>query len=193
MGCVEPSKQGLDAPLPPPAASRSPPPVSRGQGLIMGVCQRSGEGVVRTNGRPKSVSRRGGRNKGGRKQTRANADKRRQTLTNASKRKGENASKREQTRANVDKRKQTLTPPFIAVFYTPLGNPLTKGCIWRVRFFSAPSGLLLKHLKTLRRQRRNGLSKNTLLDDRFSARRLLRSFGVLKIRRTLNRYARRPL
>ena len=27
-------------------------------------------------------------------------------------------------RANVDKRKQTLTPPFIAVFYTPLCNPL---------------------------------------------------------------------
>ena len=32
--------------------------------------------------------------------------------------------------------------------------------------------------KTLRGQRRNGLSKNTLLDDRFSARRLLRSFGA---------------
>ena len=55
---------------------------------------------------------------------RANANKRRQTLTNASKRRGENASKRKQTRANVDKRKQTLTPPFIAVFYTPLCNPL---------------------------------------------------------------------
>ena len=55
---------------------------------------------------------------------RANANKRRQTLTNASKRRGENVSKRRQTRANVDKRKQTLTPPFIAVFYTPLGNPL---------------------------------------------------------------------
>ena len=71
-----------------------------------------------------SVSRRGGRNKGGRKQMRANANKRRQTLTNASKRRGENVSKRKQTRANVDKRKQTLTPPFIAVFYTPLCNPL---------------------------------------------------------------------
>ena len=72
-----------------------------------------------------SVSRRGGRNKGGRKQMRANANKRRQTLTNASKRRGEDASKRKQTRANVDKRKQTLTPPFIAVFYTPLCNPLS--------------------------------------------------------------------
>ena len=71
-----------------------------------------------------SVSRRGGRNKGGRKQMRANANKRRQTLTNARKRGGENASKRKQTQANVDKRKQTLTPPFIAVFYTPLCDPL---------------------------------------------------------------------
>ena len=61
-----------------------------------------------------SVSRRGGRNKGGRKQMR-------------SKRRGANASKRKQTRANVDKRKQTLTPPFIAVFYTPLCNPLILG------------------------------------------------------------------
>ena len=67
----------------------------------------------------------GGRNKGGRKQMRANANKRGQTRTNANKRGGENASKRKQTRANVDKRKQTLTPPFIAVFYTPLCNPLT--------------------------------------------------------------------
>ena len=58
-------------------------------------------------------------NKGGRKQERANANKRRQTLTNASKRRGENASKRKQARANVDKRKQTLTPPFIVVSYTP--------------------------------------------------------------------------
>ena len=56
---------------------------------------------------------------------RANASKSRQTRTNASKRRGENASKRKQTRANVDKRKQTLTPPFIAVFYTPLCNPLS--------------------------------------------------------------------
>ena len=39
-----------------------------------------------------------------------------------------------------------------------------------------PSGLLLKHLKALRGQRRNGLSKNTLLDDCFSAPRLLCSF-----------------
>ena len=32
--------------------------------------------------------------------------------------------------------------------------------------------------KTLRGQRRNGLSKNTLLDNRFSARPLRRSFGA---------------
>ena len=48
----------------------------------------------------------GGGNKGGRKQMRANANKRRQTLTNASKRRGENASKRKQTRATVN------PPPF---------------------------------------------------------------------------------
>ena len=63
-----------------------------------------------------SVSRRGGRNKGGRKQMRANANKRRRGQTQA------NAEAK--TQANVDKRKQTLTPPFIAVFYTPLCNPL---------------------------------------------------------------------
>ena len=62
--------------------------------------------------------------------TKGGVSKRRQTLTNASKRRGENASKREQTRAKVDKRKQTLTPPFIAVFfYTPLCNPLILGKI----------------------------------------------------------------
>ena len=33
-------------------------------------------------------------------------------------------------------------------------------------------------MKTLRGQRGDGLSKNTLLDDRFSARRLRRSFGA---------------
>ena len=72
-----------------------------------------------------SVSRRGGGgNKGGRKQMRANANKRRQTLTNASKRRGENASKRKQTRANVDKRRQTLTPPFIPLFTPHLCNLL---------------------------------------------------------------------
>ena len=75
------------------------------------------------------MSRRGGRNKGGRKQMRANPNKRRQTQTNASKRRGENASKREQTWTNASKRLHPpflrfFTPPFIAVFYTPLCNPL---------------------------------------------------------------------
>ena len=36
--------------------------------------------------------------------------------------------------------------------------------------------------KALRGQRRNGLSKNTLLDNRFSARTLRRSFGAPPIR-----------
>ena len=52
------------------------------------------------------------------KQTQTNADKRRQTQRRKRK------QTQRQTRANVDKRKQTLTPPFIAVFYTPLCNPL---------------------------------------------------------------------
>ena len=62
-------------------------------------------------------------------------------------------------------------------------NGCPKRCFWRVRFFSAP--LRLKVFRTfqvfkekiLRAQRRNGLSKNTLLDNRFYARPL-RSFGV---------------
>ena len=69
----------------------------------------------------------GGATKGGVSKMRANANKRRQTLTNAeakTQRRKRQRRKRKQTRANVDKRKQTLTPPFIAVFYTPLCNPL---------------------------------------------------------------------
>ena len=62
-------------------------------------------------------------------------------------------------------------------------NGCPKGCFWRVRFFSAPLRFALKTpekvLKTLREQGRNRLSKNTLLDNRFSARRLRRSFGAL--------------
>ena len=51
-----------------------------------------------------------------------------------------------------------------------------KRMFWRVRFFSA----LLRFSSVLRANpRRNGLSKNTLLDDHFSARRLRRSFGAL--------------
>ena len=38
--------------------------------------------------------------------------------------------------------------------------------------------MLLKHLKTVRGQRRNGLPKNTLLDNHFSTRPLLRSFSA---------------
>ena len=44
---------------------------------------------------------------------------------------------------------------------------------------SLPSkGFQVFEEQTLRGQRRNGLSTNTLLDNRFSARRLLRSFGA---------------
>ena len=61
-------------------------------------------------------------------------------------------------------------------------NGCPKGCFWRVRFFSAPLRFVLKNtcevLKTLRGQSRNGLSKNSLLDNRFCARRLRRSFGA---------------
>ena len=51
------------------------------------------------------------------------------------------------------------------------------GCFWRVRFFSAPlrfSSIVRANLKGAERKR---TLQNTLLDDRFSARRLLRSFG----------------
>ena len=56
-----------------------------------------------------------------------------------------------------------------------------KGCFWRVRFFSANLRFALKAPENLGG---GGVEKkrtlqNNLLDDRFSARRLLRSFGVL--------------
>ena len=48
----------------------------------------------------------------------------------------------------------------------------------------------MKRMKTLRGQRGNGLSKNTLLDDRFSARRLRRSFGAPPYIRSVDRASR---
>ena len=61
-------------------------------------------------------------------------------------------------------------------------NGCPKGCFWRVCFFSAPLRFFktfqVFQEKTLRGQRRNGLSKSTLLDNRFSARPLRRSFGA---------------
>ena len=57
-------------------------------------------------------------------------------------------------------------------------NGCPKGCYWRVRFFSALLRFALRTPETLREQGRNGLSKNTLWDNRFSARRLLRYFGA---------------
>ena len=80
--------------------------------IFVGVCKRSGEGVVWRNGRPKN------------------------------------------------------------------GGP--KGCFWGVHFFSAPlrfSGASRANVKGTTKKRT--LSKNTLLDDRFAARCLLRSSGAL--------------
>ena len=56
------------------------------------------------------------------------------------------------------------------------GETVQKG-VYGESVSSLPSGVL--ESKPLRGQRRNGLSKNTLLDNHFSARRLLRSFGAL--------------
>ena len=60
-----------------------------------------------------------------------------------------------------------------------------KGVFGESVFYSAPlrfSGLRRCFKgQTLRGQRRNGLSKNTLLDNRFCARRLRRSFGALRL------------
>ena len=56
-------------------------------------------------------------------------------------------------------------------------NGCPNGCFWRIRFFSVPLKFALKESENLEGHRINGLSKNTLLDNRFSARRLLRSFG----------------
>ena len=67
----------------------------------------------------------GGATKGG--VSKCDASKRRQTQTNASKRRGENASKRKQTRANV-------APPFIAVSYTPLCKSLLKEQLLEIYF-----------------------------------------------------------
>ena len=56
-----------------------------------------------------------------------------------------------------------------------------KGCFWRVRFFSAPlrfSSVLRANVKGAEKKRT--LQKQPFLDDCFSARRLLRSFGVLR-------------
>ena len=61
-------------------------------------------------------------------------------------------------------------------------NGCPKGCFCRVRFFSAPlrfSGpSRCFKSKPSARQRRNGLSKTPLLDNRSSARPLRRSFGA---------------
>ena len=57
--------------------------------------------------------------RGGPKQKRANANKCSQTLTNASKRRGENASKRKQTRANVANANKCLHPPLLRFFCAP--------------------------------------------------------------------------
>ena len=50
-------------------------------------------------------------------------------------------------------------------------NGCPKGCFWRVRFFSAPLRFALKTPENLKGAKKNGLSKNNLLDNRFSAQR----------------------
>ena len=59
---------------------------------------------------------------------------------------------------------------------------LSKRVFLESPFLLCPLKFVLKNmcevLKALRGQSRNGLSKNTLLDNRFSARRLRRSFGT---------------
>ena len=57
-------------------------------------------------------------------------------------------------------------------------NGCLKGNLWRVRFFAAPLRFVLTTSENLKGAEKKRLSKNTLLDDRFSARRLLRSFGA---------------
>ena len=52
------------------------------------------------------------------------------------------------------------------------------GVFWRVRFFSAPVRFALKTPENLKWEAKKRTLQNTLLDDRFSARRLLRSFGA---------------
>ena len=58
------------------------------------------------------------------------------------------------------------------------GNGRLKGCFWRVRFFSAPGRFALKTPENLKWEEKKRTPQNTLLDDRFPARRLLRSFGA---------------
>ena len=74
-------------------------------------------------------------------------------------------------------------------FFSPFAFPLNreKLCINREKIGTKKATIFLplvfhrlrlldlKHLKTLKEWRRNGLSKNTLFENRFSARRLLRS------------------
>ena len=54
-------------------------------------------------------------------------------------------------------------------------NGCPKGCFWRVRSFSAPLRFARATHEKLKGAEKSGLSKNTLLDKSFSARRLLRS------------------
>ena len=58
------------------------------------------------------------------------------------------------------------------------GNSRPKGCFWRVFFFSAPLRFALQTLENLKWEEKKRTLQKTFLDDRFSARRLLRSFGA---------------
>ena len=71
----------------------------------------------------------GGATKGGVskcEQMRANANKRRQTLTNASKRRGENASKRKQSKQTWTSANKRLHPPLLRFFTPPFAIPLDR-------------------------------------------------------------------
>ena len=57
-------------------------------------------------------------------------------------------------------------------------NGRPTGCFWRVRFFSAPFRFALQNIWKLRMNWENCAVHSRVLDDRFSARRLLRSFGA---------------
>ena len=59
------------------------------------------------------------------------------------------------------------------------GNGRPKGCFWRVRLFSAPLRFALKASENLKAIEKKQTLQNTFLDNRFSARRLLRSFSAL--------------
>ena len=86
----------------------------------------------------------------------AGISKRKQTQTNADRRKQTQRRKRKQTLAKVETCKQPLTPPFIAVFHTPLCDPL--------RFQIAVKSRDLKSQRAL--QNRSRIASKSVDNDR---------------------------